>query len=252
MISALLTQTRGLRLWRVRSLPAVGHRARATWVERMRPLTAVSKSFPSRHPHHNPLSKGDKFPSPLFFNWCQALASASCAAVYLLISAWRDGKLNEGVWSILGLRRLLGSEPLPIMNGNGHAKAPKTAPLAPYPPAALEASTEVPTQQPPQPRPWNQTLPGLLLQVSLFQTLAGPIGFHALKSISYPTMVLAKSCKLIPVLLLNVLLYRRKFGGHKYLVVALVSAGISMFMGFGGKSKGGSNSAFGLSLLLVK
>lgn len=48
------------------------------------------------------------------------------------------------------------------------------------------------------------------------------------------------------------LLYRRRFGAHKYAVVALVSAGISMFMLFGGKSKtGGGDSAFGLGLLLV-
>jgi UDP-galactose transporter B1 len=55
------------------------------------------------------------------------------------------------------------------------------------------------------------------------------------------------------VLLLNVLLYRRRFGAHKYAVVALVSIGISMFMLFGGKKKaGGGDSAFGLLLLLVK
>jgi len=38
----------------------------------------------------------------------------------------------------------------------------------------------------------REKLPFLLLQVSIFQTLAGPIGFSALRHISYPTMVLGK------------------------------------------------------------
>lgn len=41
-------------------------------------------------------------------------------------------------------------------------------------------------------RPWYQSLPALLLQVSIFQTMAGPIGFLALRHISYPMMVLGK------------------------------------------------------------
>ena len=62
-----------------------------------------------------------------------------------------------------------------------------------------------------------------------------------------------QSCKLIPVLLLNVVLYRRRFSPHKYLVVALVTVGISMFMFFGpAKKKGGSDSTWGLTLLLIK
>jgi len=46
-------------------------------------------------------------------------------------------------------------------------------------------------------------------------------------------MVLGKSCKLVPVMLMNVLLYRRKFAPHKYLVVFMVTVGITLFMGFG-------------------
>lgn len=39
---------------------------------------------------------------------------------------------------------------------------------------------------------WRKTLPALLLQVSTLQTIAGPIGFLALRHISFPTMVLGK------------------------------------------------------------
>ena len=55
-------------------------------------------------------------------------------------------------------------------------------------------------------------------------------------------MVLAKSCKLVPVMLMNVVLYRRKFAPYKYLVVALVTIGITSFMFFGNEKKGHKNS----------
>lgn len=68
-------------------------------------------------------------------------------------------------------------------------------------------------------------------------------------------LTLVQSCKLIPVMLLNVLLYRRRFSSHKYVVVALVTVGISMFMLWAPAKKGkgaGQDSAWGLVLLLVK
>jgi UDP-galactose transporter B1 len=70
-------------------------------------------------------------------------------------------------------------------------------------------------------------------------------------------MILGKSCKLIPVMLMNVVLYRRSFPFHKYLVVAMVTFGISVFTLFAPvaahkKGKGVENSSlFGLGLLLA-
>lgn len=75
-------------------------------------------------------------------------------------------------------------------------------------------------------------------------------------------MVLAKSCKLVPVMVMNVLLYRRAFAPHKYVVVALVTVGITMFMGFGGEdskkhsAKGQGNptlwhTVIGMTYLLI-
>jgi len=60
-------------------------------------------------------------------------------------------------------------------------------------------------------------------------------------------MVLGKSCKLIPVMLMNFVMYRRRFAPHKYVVVAMVTAGISVFMGFGNEkpSKASSNGEQG-------
>jgi len=50
-------------------------------------------------------------------------------------------------------------------------------------------------------------------------------------------MVLGKSCKLVPVMIMNILLYRRRFSPHKYLVVFMVTTGITLFMYFGGDNK---------------
>ena len=56
------------------------------------------------------------------------------------------------------------------------------------------------------------------------------------------------------MLLLNIILYRRRFKPYKYAVVALVSAGIALFMYNGGKGggKASKGSSIGLALLGVK
>jgi hypothetical protein len=260
---------------------------------------------------------GDKFPSPLFLNYAQALASSLSALSYLLSSAWRSGALKrDGLWTVLGVNTLLGAKGETRAGGRTEVLAGATAKGTAGAEQAVQANgaagktKEGSTVAEPTPK---RSLLFLLIQVSVFQTMAGPIGFLALRHISYPTMVLGKvgsfsspcrlisssppllispssctcptpflrrnklanffpsllayqygwprltqtdpmqSCKLIPVMLLNVLLYRRKFSSHKYIVVALVTLGISLFMllGPGGK-KGGSDSAWGLALLGIK
>jgi solute carrier family 35 (UDP-galactose transporter), member B1 len=95
------------------------------------------------------------------------------------------------------------------------------------------------------------------LQCAVFVSSAAPFGFAALSHISYPTMVLGKSCKLVPVMIMNVLLYRRRFAPHKYLVVALVTIGITAFMGLSDgsskkhKSGNATSSLWGTTLLLI-
>lgn len=89
-------------------------------------------------------------------------------------------------------------------------------------------------------------------QVALFNCIGSPFGYAALKHIDYPTMILGKSCKLVPVLIMNVVVYRRKFALHKYLCVALVTAGVSMFMlcqPSTKKSAAATSSIWGLFLL---
>jgi len=108
--------------------------------------------------------------------------------------------------------------------------------------------------------PEKSTEPGPLLarclQCALLHSFGSPFGFASLRHIDFPTMILGKSCKLVPVMLMNILLYRRKFAVHKYIVVAMVTTGISLFMllaDHGDKAKKGAanSSMFGLGLLLI-
>ncbi|KAG0198718.1 UDP-galactose transporter [Mortierella sp. NVP41] len=96
------------------------------------------------------------------------------------------------------------------------------------------------------------------LQVALIGVIASPFSYAALKHIDYPTMILTKSCKLVPVMLMNILLYRRKFPTYKYICVALVTIGVSGFMLFaplddhkGHKKGAATSSLYGLFLVAI-
>lgn len=89
--------------------------------------------------------------------------------------------------------------------------------------------------------------------LSFFHCLASPFGYAALKHIDYPTVILGKSCKLIPVMLMNFLMYRKIYPLRKYLVVILITAGVSLFMILQ-PTKGKDaivSSLYGISLLMV-
>jgi len=92
---------------------------------------------------------------------------------------------------------------------------------------------------------------------ALSATLASPIGYEALKYISYPLMILTKSSKPVPVMAIGVIFYGRKYGWYKYASVALLVWGIYLFTA--GK-KSGSQTAdeldikvilFGMMLVLI-
>lgn len=89
--------------------------------------------------------------------------------------------------------------------------------------------------------------------VAITSSLASPFGYASLKHVDYITFILAKSCKLLPVMALHVTLFRRKYPLYKYCVVALVTAGVAVFTlhhPTGSKKKGADgSSAWGLLLL---
>ena len=95
---------------------------------------------------------------------------------------------------------------------------------------------------------------GPLLLVAATSSLSSPFGYASLAYVDYITFILAKSCKLLPVMFLHVTLYRRKYPFYKYAVVALVTLGVAIFTLHqpGGAKKKGSesgNSVYGLTLL---
>lgn len=103
--------------------------------------------------------------------------------------------------------------------------------------------------------PRNLPLLKQYAKVALSGCLGSPFGYESLRHINYPTMILGKSCKLVPVMLMNWLVYHRRFDYYKYASVALITLGVSGFMYFepvrhGAKAAAG-NSLYGLALLLI-
>lgn len=193
----------------------------------------LSVPFASTNPNEPP----ERFRSVLFLNTLQSLASVISSAIYIWIRRIPGQSLSQTFGLVPHTTLKSGT------NGasNGHANGK----------AGL--------QQKGNPRlTYARDLLLRCLQCAVFVSTAAPFGFAALSHISYPTMVLGKSCKLIPVMIMNLLLYRRKFAPHKYLVVALVTIGITVFMGLGdssakgGKHKGNAQSSlWGIFLLLI-
>lgn len=65
--------------------------------------------------------------------------------------------------------------------------------------------------------------------MAVTSSLASPFGYASLKHVGYITFILAKSCKLVPVMALHVGVFRKKYPLHKYAVVALVTSGVALF-----------------------
>ncbi|KAJ3691928.1 hypothetical protein LUZ60_012278 [Juncus effusus] len=65
--------------------------------------------------------------------------------------------------------------------------------------------------------------------VSITNTIGPTMGIEALKYISYPAQVLAKSSKMIPVMLMGTLLYGVKYTFPEYICSFLVAGGVSSF-----------------------
>ncbi|KER34263.1 hypothetical protein T265_00113 [Opisthorchis viverrini] len=73
----------------------------------------------------------------------------------------------------------------------------------------------------------------------------------SLKFVSYPTQVVSKSIKPIPVMILNVILAKRKYPLQKYLFVTMISMGVMMFMYKNNVTSTGSFFGGGECLLLI-
>jgi UDP-galactose transporter B1 len=91
--------------------------------------------------------------------------------------------------------------------------------------------------------PNGQILAPLLL-VAFTNALAAPFGYAALAHIDYITYILAKSCKLLPVMFLHITVFRKRYPLYKYLVVAAVTCGVAVFtLHSGSRKQHSSNSS---------
>ncbi|KAJ4304585.1 UDP-galactose transporter [Kalmusia sp. IMI 367209] len=68
-----------------------------------------------------------------------------------------------------------------------------------------------------------------LLLIAITSSLASPFGYASLKHIDYVTFILAKSCKLLPVMFLHITIFQKRYPFYKYLVVLCVTLGVAMF-----------------------
>merc|ERR1719450_1078897 len=87
---------------------------------------------------------------------------------------------------------------------------------------------------------------------SLTYLLAMVTSNKALSWVNYPTQVIGKSCKPIPVMVLGVLVGGKKYPLLKYLFILMIVAGVAMFMYKENNKKSvGGDSLFGVGELLL-
>ena len=90
------------------------------------------------------------------------------------------------------------------------------------------------------------------MRVSLLACLASPLGYASMKYLDFPLVILGKSCKLVPVLIMKFLIFRTTYPAKKYMAVALITAGVSTFMLMDPNRSSGKkqdSSLYGMSLL---
>lgn len=215
------------------------------WALLQERLTTTPYVLPISLHHPTKETRNEYFKSPLVLNALQACVCTVIAVLYLLAHS-RGSKdpvhvrLGFDALTPAGAQRLRKATKVP-KGGKDNGKVQKTNGHG-----ARDATV-------------GRISPLLLryVQIAASQSISSLLALHSLShGISYPTLTLAKSCKLVPVLFANVLLYRRKFAPYKYVVVLLVTVGISTFMLFGEggskkKAKPGQDRSSIVGLLLL-
>lgn len=206
------------------------------WALLQERLTTTPYDLPISILHPTSASRHEYFKSPLVLNALQAILCTIVATFYLIVQS----RTSKGsLLSKLGLDTL-------TVDGSKRAQKGVTSKEA--------ANGHLKTTKGKESKAIVSPLLLRYVQIAASQSISSLLALHSLSyGISYPTLTLAKSCKLVPVLFANVIIYRRKFAPYKYVVVLLVTLGISTFMLFGESKKGKSNqksSMIGLLLLL--
>lgn len=94
--------------------------------------------------------------------------------------------------------------------------------------------------------------PTKYISLALTNTIGPACGISALKNISYPAQVLAKSCKMVPVMVMGTLVYRKRYSVVEYIATLLIISGVSLFALQKSSSHVSSpNAAMGYVLVLI-
>eukprot|EP01038_Epipyxis_sp_PR26KG_P005625 gene5625-7769_t len=92
------------------------------------------------------------------------------------------------------------------------------------------------------------------LPSSLSNTVSSWAQYECLKFVSFPSQVLSKSCKIIPVMLVGMLLHKKSYPVIEYVEAALITLGVSLFT-LTEKSPGQladkNDTVYGVSLLVL-
>lgn len=86
---------------------------------------------------------------------------------------------------------------------------------------------------------------------SLSNIMSSWCQYEALKFVSFPVQVLAKSSKVIPVMLMGKLVSKKSYAYHEYLTALLISVGVSVFLLSGEDSVRGDGQATTISGILI-
>jgi UDP-galactose transporter B1 len=85
----------------------------------------------------------------------------------------------------------------------------------------------------------------LFWKAAATSALASPIGYASLAYLSYPLMILVKAMKPVPVMIIGMLSYNRRYSWYKWLSVSLLVVGVSLFSVFKSKSTNAVANAAG-------
>jgi adenosine 3'-phospho 5'-phosphosulfate transporter B2 len=88
---------------------------------------------------------------------------------------------------------------------------------------------------------------------SLSNSISSWAQYEALKYVSFPAQVLSKSCKIIPVMLVGILINKKSYPIVEYVEAILITSGVAMFSFSERKNPSNDNSstAFGIMLLVL-
>lgn len=98
----------------------------------------------------------------------------------------------------------------------------------------------------------SRTLLHQYAYLAILGLASSQLGFASLRYLTYPTLVIAKSCKLIPIALMNFLIYRKTLSCKRCLSLVLTSVSVLLFTFFGKQSSStGASSVAGITVLVM-